>query len=181
MLTNVNANFVPKHVNYVKQKAEFNLRANKLNNSESFSIDKLEISIDAKKIISQNESDNKEFDVEEFIEKNTGTSSRVDEPEDTKTTEARRKLYAMRISQRIARGDNVPMQDHRFLAEFDSALYKASLKASLTAKNDDPETHESLADELLAIEDAKRNHGSRELEAVSDIEEGQLSEEIDMG
>ena len=42
----------------------------------------------------------------------------------------------------------------RFLAEYDSALYKAALKASLTAKNDDPETHESLADELLAHENA---------------------------
>ena len=181
MLTNVNASVVPKHVNYVKQKAEFNLRANKLNNSESFSVDKLEISVDAKRIISQNESDDKEFDVEEFIEKNTGTSSRVDEPEDAKTTEARRKLYAMKISQRIARGDNVPMQDHRFLAEFDPALYKASLKASLTAENDDPETHESLADKLLAIEDAMRNPGSRELETVSDTEGAQISEENDLG
>ena len=99
-----------------------------------------------------------------------------DEVEDATITEARRKLTAMKIAQRIAKGDNVPMQDHRFLAEFDSALYKASLKASLTANNDEPETHESLADELLAIENATRNPGNQ---ATSESEESEDIENID--
>jgi len=56
------------------------------------------------------------------------------------------KLKAMRIAMRIAKGDNVPLKDHRFLAEYDSRLYKVSMEASLMAENRNPEDHESLVE-----------------------------------
>jgi hypothetical protein len=71
----------------------------------------------------------------------------------------------MKIARRISNGDNVPMQDHRFLAEFDPNLYKAALKASLVADNDDPEDYESLADELAAAESAKALRDAQNSEA----------------
>jgi len=70
----------------------------------------------------------------------------------------------MKIAQRVSKGDNVPMQDHRFLAEFDSSLYKTALKASMVAENDNPEDHESLIDELAATEQAKAGAVSQNYE-----------------
>jgi len=80
-------------------------------------------------------------------------------------------MTAMKIAKRISNGDNVPMQDHRFLAEFDPNLYKAALKASLVADNDDPEDYESLADELAAAENAKalRDSQSTEVELYNTV------------
>jgi len=96
--------------------------------------------------------------IEKILEEyNTGATSRADDPDDAAATEARRKMTAMKIAMRISKGDNVPMQDHRFLAEYDANLYKSALKASLTAENDDPETHDSLAEEMLAAESATAN------------------------
>jgi len=66
----------------------------------------------------------------------------------------------MKIAMRISKGDIVPMQDHRFLAEYDSALYKAAMNASVVANNKDPERHESLADELAVYEAEKANRSS---------------------
>ena len=104
--------------------------------------------------------------VEELLAgyENQGISERVSETDDSSDTESQRKMTAMKISQRIAKGDNVPMQDHRFLAEYDPNLYKASLKASMVADNKDPENHESLADALVATEQAKSNPGTQEEE-----------------
>jgi hypothetical protein len=68
--------------------------------------------------------------------------------------EGNRKLTAIQIAMRIARGDNVPMQDHKFLAEYDAKMYMAAMKASQIAKSDDRRNHESLVDEMLAAEDA---------------------------
>ena len=57
------------------------------------------------------------------------------------------------------------------LAEFDPNLYKAALKASLVADNDDPEDYESLADELAAAESAKalRDTQSTEVESYNAV------------
>ena len=66
--------------------------------------------------------------------------------------EGRRKLTAMRIALRIASGDKVPWQDHKFLAEYDAGLYRAALKASLSADKEEPEDHDSLVDEMAAEE-----------------------------
>ena len=74
---------------------------------------------------------------------------RIDEADDKDDTEAKKKLAAMKIAMRIANGDNVPIDDHRWLAEYDSALYKAALKASLVADNDDPKDYDSLIEEMF--------------------------------
>lgn len=86
---------------------------------------------------------------------NSGTAGRTGKVDDIDDKEANIKLTAMKIARRISNGDNVPMQDHRFLAEYDPNLYKAALKASIVAENNDPEDYESLADELAAEENAK--------------------------
>ena len=103
--------------------------------------------------------------------KNTGGTSRADATDDGSETEAKRKLTAMKIARRISKGDNVPMQDHRFLAEFDANLYKAALKASMVADNKDPEDHDSLADELAAEESAKALRDSQRTELDTDAAE----------
>jgi len=109
--------------------------------------------------------------IEKLLEEyeNTGAVGRTDKTGDSDDTEAQRKMTAMKIAKRISNGDNVPMQDHRFLAEFDPNLYKAALKASLVADNDDPEDYESLADELAAAESAKalRDTQNSEVESYS--------------
>jgi len=112
--------------------------------------------------------------IEKLLEEyeNTGAVGRTDKTDDVDDKEAQRKMTAMKIAKRISNGDNVPMQDHRFLAEFDPNLYKAALKASLVADNDDPEDYESLADELAAAESAKalRDAQNSEVELYSAVE-----------
>ena len=85
---------------------------------------------------------------------NTGGMRRFDETDDKDDTEAKKKLAAMKIAMRIANGDNVPIDDHRWLAEYDSALYKAALKASLVADNDDPKDYDSLIEEMFGGDNA---------------------------
>ena len=116
-------------------------------------------------VLSTDESDDPtEKLLEEY--KNAG-AGRIDKTDDVDDKEAQRKMTAMKIAKRISNGDNVPMQDHRFLAEFDPNLYKAALKASLVADNDDPEDYESLADELVAAENAKALRDSQRTEVES--------------
>jgi len=118
--------------------------------------------------------DESEDPIEKLLEEyeNTGAVGRTDKTDDVDDKEAQRKMTAMKIAKRISNGDNVPMQDHRFLAEFDPNLYKAALKASLVADNDDPEDYESLADELAAAESAKalRDAQNSEVELYSAVE-----------
>ncbi|MCL2616009.1 MAG: hypothetical protein FWD96_00020 [Defluviitaleaceae bacterium] len=64
---------------------------------------------------------------------------------DAKAEYLRKKLIALEIATRIMNGDEVPTQDHRFLAEFDIALYAKAL--SLRQPNDDPEKHDSLLED----------------------------------
>ena len=122
-----------------------------------------------------------EFMKEKIFEDSNNSSgvNKTDLQDDAIAAEARRKMTAMKIAKRISNGDNVPMQDHRFLAEFDSNLYKAALKASMVADNDDPEDHDSLADELAATEAAiaNRNSQSAELDtdnAIENLEESAI-------
>jgi len=120
--------------------------------------DKIEISNEARAALNAppevDEEPDDPIDKAPFEYVNTGGVARANENDDTAATEARRKLVAMKIAMRISKGDIVPMKDHRFLAEFDSALYKAALQASLVAENDDPKRHDSLVDEMLAEEQA---------------------------
>jgi len=102
-------------------------------------------------------------------EYNANMTGRTDEANGD-DTEAQRKMTAMKIARRISNGDNVPMQDHRFLAEYDSNLYKAALKASLVAENDDPKDYDSLVDEMLAEENAKANPDIQNPELAADTE-----------
>ena len=69
---------------------------------------------------------------------------------------------------RIANGDNVPMVDHRFLAEYDSALYKTALKASLVANNDDPKDYDSLVEEMFAEDHARA--GSERIDSETGVD-----------
>ena len=136
-------------------------------NPDFSNVDRIDISIDAlraSKLAAVHDGSNNETEepveaVEKMLEeyKNTGSVSKTDSDDDAIAAEARRKMTAMKIAKRISNGDNVPMQDHRFLAEFDANLYKAALKASMVADNKDPEDHESLADELAATEAALAN------------------------
>jgi len=95
------------------------------------------------------------------------------------------KLKAMRIAMRIAKGDNVPLKDHRFLAEYDSRLYKVSMEASLMAENRNPEDHESLVetDENQAAEQGVQDVESSE-DATADTDSNEeiptQAESIDM-
>jgi hypothetical protein len=141
------------------------------NENKSFSpgvSDKIEISHKAKANSKAMQNQAEALDtVDDTFEKilaeyrNMGVVSRSDEPDNSAATEARRKLVAMRIAMRISKGDNVPMQDHRYLAEYDAKLYKAALRASMVADNDDPEDHDSLVDEMLAAEQAEAESRSQ--------------------
>ena len=175
--TNVNSNLIMRELNPKLNPDRRTPVVKIASASEQVITDKLELSSEAVSLF-DGEIKPEETEAKDKIKDNKISAFINDEVEDSKTTEARRKLYAMRISQRIAKGDVVPFNDHRFLAEYDPSLYKASLKASLTAKNDDPETHESLADELLEIENKTRNPSNRELENDDDsIVEDTISNE----
>jgi len=121
-------------------------------------------------------------DVEAILTKheNVEAANRTGVMDEASETESQRRMTAMKISRRIANGDNVPMQDHRFLAEFDPNLYKASLKASMVADNDDPEDYDSLVDEMLAAENAKANPQSEATETEATGEANDITNTLDI-
>jgi len=176
MINKLNTNAAQNPYKLSNQSA--NANRNDRKNPDFSNVDRIDISIDALRASklanvhdgSNNETEEPEESMEQILEeyKNTGAASKTDSQDDTISAEARRKMTAMKIAMRISKGDNVPMQDHRFLAEFDSNLYKAALKASLTADNDDPETHESLADELAVTAAAIANRANLDAEVESD-------------
>ncbi len=51
----------------------------------------------------------------------------------------------IKIALRIMNGDQVPLQDHRFLAEKEPALYENAIM--MRRHNEDPEKHDSLLDD----------------------------------
>jgi hypothetical protein len=75
-------------------------------------------------------------------------------PDNTAAIEKNRELTAIRIAMRIANGDNVPQKDHEFLIEYDAKLYRAAMKAGMIAENKEPKNYDSLADDMLASEQA---------------------------
>jgi len=176
MVNNVNTNKTAYSYNLNNQTGD-NQRVNR--RTPDFSnVDRIEISIDALRASQKagaggyvpDETNELEEHVEELLEeyKNSGAVSQINSPDDGVAAAARMKLAAMKIAMRIAKGDNVPMQDHRFLAEYDSALYKAAMSASVVANNEKPETHESLADELSKANDKDRESLVSETETGSD-------------
>jgi len=123
----------------------------KINRSIGDVIDKIEISDEAKAAMTDasiNRVNAKPASAD------AGKSS-LDEATSEEDKEKRRDMVAFRIAMRIARGDNVPDADHRFLAEHDSKLYLAAIRARITAENRDPKDYDSLAEELFAIEEAE--------------------------
>jgi len=113
-------------------------------------VDKIEISDEAKAALYQDALDyvNK---VTSGVDDKAGISDIANEVD----PEKRRELVAFKIAMRIARGDNVPEADHRFLVEYDSKLYMAAMRARTIAENKDPKDYESLAEALFALEAAE--------------------------
>ena len=176
MVGNIKSN--PAQNPYKVSNQSANANRNDRRNPDFSNVDRIDISIDALRA-SQNaklqeslndESTEQEEPIEKLLEEynNSGSVGKAESQDDAIAAEARRKMTAMKIAMRISKGDNVPMQDHRFLAEYDSNLYKTALNASLTAKKDDQETHESLADELAATESAIANHANQSIESDKD-------------
>ena len=72
----------------------------------------------------------------------------------------RKKAILLKIATRIMNGDDVPLRDHKFLAEHNIELYKKAV--SLRRVNDDPEEHDALSDgeranrNMTAVNDALR-------------------------
>ena len=186
MVGNIKSN--PAQNPYKISNQSVNVNRNDRRNPDFSNVDRIDISIDALRAsqnaklqeIQQYESTEQEEPIEKLLEEynNSGSVSKTDSQDDAIAAEARRKMTAMKIAMRISKGDNVPMQDHRFLAEYDSNLYKTALNASLTAKKDDPETHESLADELAATEAAiaTRKNQNTELDSDSVAAEAEVAE-----
>ena len=139
--------------------------------------DKIEISKEARTAskIPPSAEEAQDDSFEEILEeyKNTFSSTRTEEADDAAALERKSKLAAMKIAKRIANGDNVPMQDHRWLAEYDSKLYMAALKASLVAENDDPKDYDSLIEEMFGEQNpvASPESEDSELDAVEVAEE----------
>ena len=176
MVGNIKSN--PAQNPYKFSNQPVNTNRNDRRNPDFSNVDRIDISIDALRASQnaklqenqQDESTEQDEQIEKLLEEynNSGSVSKTDSQDDAIAAEARRKMTAMKIAMRISKGDNVPMQDHRFLAEYDSNLYKTALNASLTAKKDDPETHESLADELAATESAIANRANQNTEVDAD-------------
>jgi hypothetical protein len=186
MINNVKTN-PASHFPKVSKQAE-NKPRNNIRLSTSFS-DKIEISDEARaasraKIKSADMqqkiphrgntkdlyADEQDDTIEKILEeyRNSGSIGRTDDADDAAAAERRNKLAAMKIAMRISNGDNVPLQDHRFLAEYDPNLYKAALKASLVADNKDPKDYDSLVDEMAADENARMRPESEKPESVVD-------------
>ena len=75
--------------------------------------------------------------------------------EDATVDIAEQKLTAIRISNRIANGDNVPHEDHQFLLEFNPGMYQLAMAQSIAAQNNDPEDHDSLLGDDESSPEAK--------------------------
>ena len=162
MVNNVNSNQASRFLNYTRQ-AENRTRNESKRASVNVS-DRVEISDNARTALKAARKEGKdqgyypdaeEDTIEGLFEEYSQNKqvARAAEPNDAAAA-GRMKLAAMKIAMRISNGDNVPMQDHRFLAEYDSALYKAAMQASLVADNDNPRNYDSMVDEMSAAENA---------------------------
>ena len=114
--------------------------------------------------------------IEQILEEynNTSVLGRVGKTEDdSNNDEQKKRLAAIKIAMRIANGDNVPIDDHKWLAEYNSKLYMAALKASVIADNDDPKDYDSLIAEMFAEQNPAADAVSEdsELDAVEVAEE----------
>jgi len=176
VINNVNSNPASRFLNYTRQ-AENRTRNESKRTSISIS-DRIEISDKARAAskASRKEGENQDYYpdekddlIEEFLAEHSRTSQvgLADKPNDVAAA-GRMKLAAMKIAMRISNGDNVPMQDHRFLAEYDSALYKAAMQASLVADNDNPKNYDSMVDEMSAAENAAARLESENSELDTD-------------
>jgi len=183
VVSNVNSNKTPYSYSLNNQASNENKTGRK--NLTFNNVDRIDISIDALRA-SQNvntsgllddEPEEEHEPIEKLLEeyKNSGVISETKSEDDSIAAAARMKMTAMKIAMRISKGDIVPMQDHRFLAEYDSALYKAAMNASVVANNKDPERHESLADELAAYEAEKANRSSAVDSTESEITDGEAA------
>jgi len=122
-------------------------------------VDKIEISDEAKAALYQ--------DALDYVnEATSGAAGKTDMPDikNEVDPEKRRELVAFKIAMRIARGDNVPEADHRFLVEYDSKLYMAAMRARTIAENKNPKDYDSLAEALFALEAAEAEEAAEAAE-----------------
>ena len=185
-----NTKFSPSPQSYSYNNQALNKYRNDRKITDFSNVDKIEISIDAMRASQKasaqvglfEEPSELEEQFEDLLEEynNSGVVKQADSPDDAIAAAGRMKMTAMKIAMRIAKGDNVPMQDHRFLAEYDAKLYKAAMQASVVADNDDPETHESLADELAALENALAQRDGLATEDETEIGSDIVSDDIDI-
>jgi len=172
MVKNVNSNIASQFTGLEKQ-FEKRVRFDFTNVSRILT-DKIDISREARAASRSNPGAEEEPEglidkmMSEFVD--PVRIDRSDEADDSIASEARQRLAAMKIAMRIANGDNVPMEDHKFLAEYDAALYKAAMEASVVANNDDPKDYDSLVEELFAEGGARASGESCDGEAVTDGE-----------
>ena len=131
--------------------------------------DRIEISKEARAASREKKCvlDSPDETIKQILEEYNNTSGlgRIGKTEDDSSNdEQKKRLAAIKIAMRIANGDNVPIDDHKWLAEYDSKLYMAALKASLTADNDDPKDYDSLIAEMFAEQNPAADAASDDLE-----------------
>ena len=182
MIKNVNPNISaqkPDLAKYIKNRTRTEFKS-----VSKITYDKIEISKEARDAskIPPNIDEESDDPIEQILEEynNSLSFDRTNETDDAAAAERKKKLMAMKIAMRIANGDNVPMQDHRFLAEYDSKLYMAAMKASLTADNKDPKDYDSLVDEMFAEENAGVNVESQDDEIDAESETESLDNNISL-
>ena len=181
MIKNVNLGIKTHSFNFSKQSENKN---NNVGRQNGFNIlDKIEISNKAREALNAppithpiipepmipEESENT---LEQILEdyNNSSKVGLIDKTEDNSTGEEQKsRLTAIKIAMRIANGDNVPMKDHRWLAEYDSKMYMEAMKASLMADNKDPKDYESLIDDTLDDLNATMRPDVEDTELDSDV------------
>ena len=90
----------------------------------------------------------------------------------------RKKAILLKIAIRIMNGDDVPLRDHKFLAEHDIDLYKKAV--SLRRVNDDPEEHDALSDgektnsAMTAVKNALRVTSVADIDLAAGSAQSQL-------
>jgi hypothetical protein len=182
MINRVNPNPAARFIVHNRQAENKNRNEGKRN--QLGATDKVEISAKARDAlknppVKQEIVDEQEKAVDDIISEYVDrvTTGRTDDTDDAANMERRKKLAAMKIAMRISNGDNVPMQDHRFLAEYDPKLYKAALKASLVADNDDPKDYDSLVEEMFGEGNVEVSSESEYSEVEAD---GATAETVDV-
>jgi len=85
------------------------------------------------------------------------------------------KIKCMQIAMRIMAGDNVPIEDHRYLAKNDMELYSKAI--SMRVEKQDPKEHDRLSeDEEDRVEGAEDDNGDNNTEPAAVDSESTVAE-----